>query len=649
MASGFDATAFSTGLLGNLNNQAAAQQKQLQEGQLAEYQNFQDAAKEYQQSKNKAADGKNKIDALAGMLDDGTMPSDQSAPMRYATARDAVELGYTNPEHLPLVQEAYKRTLADAVKNPDKWNIDPNAVAQPNQPTQDTNPANTAILQRFNPKLSVQDIENTRQHNVPQPYAALPHASLPNILDFENKAVTAKQQAEQAGKNKDIDAMLPPMPVDSSSTPDSAPPGSSQTPAATPGASSNDISVPASALSPDATQPPTSVTPQTPPTPADGSIGVSGSANQGAVGQQMANLTSASTNTTPNQEVHTQGTITSKGFNENVLAGLPKSTANLVRSVADGNIEPTGSTSPFARDPKAQERFMQYVIAFDPSYSKGEPTARSKMVTSFTSGVDGQSLSAAATATDHLARLAKLAATLNNGPVPAANWVGNHIASGVAGSGRQAEFDQQADILAHELARAYKGSNVSDSDVDTFRDMFSAKMSPDQLNKNIAGQAQALDAKVAESRNRYAKVMGDQRAQNFEFLPPGAQKTLGVLSKLDNSANARSNSLGMEQVGSPDVMNAETNNAAAMPSQIQPGQSMAPAVSPPEQPQQGGLKMTIHPGAEQQPQIPVVHSVDDLKALPPPQPGKPTVFRDPYTGKLKVLKVPEPQDNGNGQ
>lgn len=202
MASGFDSTAFSNGILGNVNNQYAQQRQNQQKGDEAQYQSFIDASREYDQAKAKQGDQQAKVDALANVISGGK----PDAPA-YATARDAVELGYTDTEHLPYVMEAYKNTKKMADADPESWTgVKPQTAAQKDaalfgpDPTQDSNPDQTRAIRKFGNNAPQEDIEDIRNHNLQRPYQNLPGAAWGNAEDTANRLTQEKTQASEAGR-----------------------------------------------------------------------------------------------------------------------------------------------------------------------------------------------------------------------------------------------------------------------------------------------------------------------------------------------------------------------------------------------------------------------------------------------------------------
>lgn len=201
MSSGFDSTAFANGLLGKIVSQNKTSQTELEKGQAEQFAGFQAAAKEYDSAKQTLSDKSYKIDALANIISGG-----KPNPAAYATARDAVEMGYTGTEHLPFVKDAYDRTYGDMQHNPEKWT---GQKPQSNDPykqnisnlqnssgyTKDTNPDQSSILNKFGDVHSSQERENIRNKTYDRPYAGLPGAEWGSPEPVEMRQLGNKAKA----------------------------------------------------------------------------------------------------------------------------------------------------------------------------------------------------------------------------------------------------------------------------------------------------------------------------------------------------------------------------------------------------------------------------------------------------------------------
>lgn len=539
MASGFDSVA--TGLLGSVNQNFAQQRKDVETGNAEQFRLFEDAAKEYDAAKAKASDQQAKIDAMANVLSGG-----KPNPAAYATARDAVEMGYTSEEHLPYVMDAYKSTLKDLQGNPDKWNVPPR---MPNQEVADTHPEQTDILRKYGDKRPMSDIENIRQHNINRPYAGLPGANFGNVEDTMNRVQVNKDQAAETAKEQSASKMFGETsgnsPVTSSNdNPNSdmmnlPPPGGGQTAPAPAQQQGSNIAVPAEQLAPPESNMPAlqeyrknnNMPLMTPADTDRQNKGLVPGQSTSAPGVNPPMASQAPTQPGPQPAPnYSAGTLYSTKRNPEVLRNVPTAIANQVIAAADGRIDPT---TIFPRDPKAQEKFMQYVFAYDPGFSKGDVKARFNINEAYTDGKSTPSvqLNAINAAFDHLKEFADKAAHMRNSTFEPGNWLMNQAQSAL-GDPRLGELRAVQHTLATELARAYKGNPVGEQDIQDFSDSLGTAKSDPDFKGTIATTAALLEKRANSLIDGYKKVNGDEATQKMEFIRPEQQKTLEALKAL---------------------------------------------------------------------------------------------------------------------
>lgn len=198
---GFSGAAIGVGLLSGINNniekQRDLQLKEQQEQDAAQLQAFTKAQEEDQTARSKLADSGRKEDAMAKML--AANIGQPVGPWAYATARDAVEMGYTDMEHLPYVLDAAKRTFADQQSNPDKWGV-PDTSPKKLGGT-DSNPQQTALLRKMGNQMTPAQLEDIRQHNLTSPHSGLPGAAWGDPNDVINKEAATKKKIELNATN----------------------------------------------------------------------------------------------------------------------------------------------------------------------------------------------------------------------------------------------------------------------------------------------------------------------------------------------------------------------------------------------------------------------------------------------------------------
>lgn len=535
MASGFDG--FATGLLGSINQDFDNKRKQQDEGDKAQLQVFQEAEHEYNQSKAKVADSQAKIEAMANIISGG-----KPNAAAYATARDAVELGYTGQEHMPYVQSAYKATYDDMKHNPDRWGV----PATPHKDlTEDTNPSQTAVIKKFNPNMQQSDIENVRQHNIDRPYSGLPGAQWGDPAATANKTLydkalmenKAKNDVEQSNSSRQ-DAMFglnqgaeassqsapqmngptvapqPPMqPQQASTALQDA--GSAGTPPPASAAPSSSMQTPASQLQPNAAEP------QTPPS--TGGIQLNGPAPADTTQQDQSQVTAPQSTDQIN-----------KGLNVEYLNSLPPAIAGQIKLVAEGKIPITGAMlRATSKDPMTfWDRVLLATSKYDPTFDVGNYNARNAMRISYAKGEDHKTIVAENNALGHLNDYVDASAKLNNvhqgnfGPLTdpynavRTTWM--------AGQGDNRVNDVQGirAALAGELTKAYSGNKGALEEVNNFMDRLSKNNSPEEQVGIAKTFAKLLASKIAAQEHEYSRVMGPAVAENTDFYTGTAKKAM---------------------------------------------------------------------------------------------------------------------------
>lgn len=541
MASGFDATSFATGIIGSANQKFADQRKDQNEGELAQYQAFQEAAKEYDKAKASSVDEKNQIDAFSHFLNDpeaekGLTP-DQVQIARLAVARDAVENKYTGPEHLPYVQSGYTHTLQDVANNPDKWGT---KAPQPgdddlkyrSQPlSSDSNPGNTRVLQKFNPNLGTQDIENVRQHQINTPYNSLPASNMGNYADASNKQLYNKTMTEQTAKNDASSAesnkMGASLGLDQASTPTqsqqaSAPQTQVSAPAQPNSPTNNPIAMSASSLQPNAPLPPQSQQ--------QGNIS---QPREAAFMPQDGSQSQQGQSPQANTPVQQQQTQAPAGVNTMYMDWLQKNNpqaASMVKGIASGELQVSPMAlrpNPRTGEPSPMWKYVEAAQKYDPSFDMTDYNARNRTHIDYTSGQTFKNIQAIDTATSHLGILKQAGDALNSGNYQLINKLANTYGAQV-GKTPQVTYNAIAERLAPEIVKAYIPTGGVEAEREAAK--ISSDLSGSQRNSVIAATGHLLSGKMEALQNSWDTNMGPSKAGK-DFFSPNTHdvlKSLGV-------------------------------------------------------------------------------------------------------------------------
>lgn len=552
MASGFDSTAFGTGLINSINNQNAQAAENVQQGDRAQYASFLEAQKEYDAAKAKAGDQKNKIDAMANIISNGN-PN----PAAYATARDAVEMGYTGTEHLPYVMDAYQRTVEAMKDDPETWTgataPDRNSTAAPGgQQFQDTDtrPDQTAIARKFGDRTPVNNMEDVRQHNVPKAYEQLPSGKWGDPAAIANKTDAAHTYAvTTASKQADTDAAKRDQANDASSLglngEAEAMPSDNMNPSAqaqnqngqsTAQAGGSAVAMNQSALAqsstptPPAQQPipaqapaPASAGGELPPPKITNTMNLDGtpppettggmSTPAGAVQPAQATPAQGQSQSVVNQTPAAADANTpNKGINIQYRDWLRKNNpvqASLVEQVASGEIIiPAASLRNVNGQPSPMFNILAAAHKLDPTFNMQAPELRKDTVDAYSpKGPVGKQISALDTAISHLGAAQQAGDALANHDMPTFNKIANEYGL-QTGSAPKVVFDAIAHSAAPELVGAYRPGGGSEADIAQREKDLSSSFNSTQRDAMIKTQIELLNGKLMPIKNTWNYIMG---------------------------------------------------------------------------------------------------------------------------------------------
>lgn len=215
---------------------------------------------------------------------------------------------------------------------------------------------------------------------------------------------------------------------------------------------------------------------------------------------------------------------------QSAIDQLPEAMKPTVQGIIDGRILPP---NPNSRAPGAQA-LLQAVAAVDPTFDSINAGSRQKTRNDFTSGTSAKSINALNTVAGHLENLQKAGDALNNFDTPALNSVANY-ASQQTGDARVNNFNVAKNAVADELAKAYKGGVVSDSEAHKWDSVLNANSSPEQLHGAITEISDLLQSKLEALNNQYAQGMGTA-ANGKNFITP---ETQAVFDKMQGKASSQ--------------------------------------------------------------------------------------------------------------
>lgn len=199
-----------------------------------------------------------------------------------------------------------------------------------------------------------------------------------------------------------------------------------------------------------------------------------------------------------------QGTVGPDVHGQDYLASLPPSMSALVRSYAEGR---QAFPSGFALKSPYFQNMLRMVAQYDPNFDAVNFNARAGTRRDFTSGKSAQTINALNTGLGHLAMLDQAGDALQNGDIPAWNYVRNNIAS-ATGQPAPGNFNAAAGLVAEELTRIYRGSGGAEADIKRHLDDLSVNASPAQRRGALYAIGELLKSKLDAMGEQYNQGMG---------------------------------------------------------------------------------------------------------------------------------------------
>jgi hypothetical protein len=188
------------------------------------------------------------------------------------------------------------------------------------------------------------------------------------------------------------------------------------------------------------------------------------------------------------------------------LSQLPITMQPTVKAIVEGRELPPTLNS---RSPGAQS-IMQAVNFVDPSFDFSNAQNRAKTRASFTSGDDSKNITAINTAIPHLIALKQAYDNLGNTSVPAVNAILNFSGNQTGIGGTQAKtaaVSTDAAAVAHELAKVFRNTGMSEAEIKDWQDKISTNASPEQSDAVIQSALDLMDGRLQALGNKYSQGM----------------------------------------------------------------------------------------------------------------------------------------------
>jgi hypothetical protein len=170
-----------------------------------------------------------------------------------------------------------------------------------------------------------------------------------------------------------------------------------------------------------------------------------------------------------------------------------------------------------------REMLMQWVNQVNPGYDASQFTNRAPTRKAYTTGTQGQQITAINTAIGHLDQLAPLVADLNNGSFTPGNKIMNTLSS-IFGSAKVTNFETLKDALAGEVASVFSKGAATVSGIAAEKEKIKAASSPAQLAGYVKTLIPLMGSKLASLDYQYHQAMGDE--DSFSALSPTSKSVL---------------------------------------------------------------------------------------------------------------------------
>jgi len=212
---------------------------------------------------------------------------------------------------------------------------------------------------------------------------------------------------------------------------------------------------------------------------------------------------------------------------DDLLKTMPQPIADQVKALAEGRMAfPAG----FALKSPYWQTMISLVSAYDPSFDAVNYNARNKVRQDFTSGKSAENLKALNTAMAHLDSLNTAMSSLNNfgGVLTPLNAPTNYVES-TLGDPRQKDVQLKTEAVSNELAKVFRSSGMSQSDIGRWQDTISPNMSPAQQKAVVQGALDLMNGRIQALGDTYSKGLGTT-GDGLQLLSPKAQQTYQKLS-----------------------------------------------------------------------------------------------------------------------
>lgn len=207
------------------------------------------------------------------------------------------------------------------------------------------------------------------------------------------------------------------------------------------------------------------------------------------------------------------------------LKTLDPSLAAQVKALSEGRLPiPTGAA---LRSPQVQKLFAA-AAQYDPDLDYANAKTRAATRKEFTSGSAAKNITSFNTVLHHIDTLQHAANDLNNGSLPAWNWIANKTES-ATGDPRLAKFNAAKQAVIDELERSFRGTSGTLAGIKGWEESLNSSQSPEQIKGVLGQMANLLSGRIESLGEQYKNGMG-RSVDPLSLLDSKSQQVMRTLS-----------------------------------------------------------------------------------------------------------------------
>lgn len=218
-----------------------------------------------------------------------------------------------------------------------------------------------------------------------------------------------------------------------------------------------------------------------------------------------------------------------KGRDESVLREIAQEygpeTAQQVRNYADYKVPFAlhNRTAAMANPNSPAAKMLQLVTTYAPDWKQSDFSNQQKLWNEFYgSGKTAGNITALDTAYGHLGDLYDLGMALGNGDVQSVNMITNKVKNQL-GDPKVNNAAMAAAAVGHELAKVFRDSGMSQTEIEEWNNMLSTSMSPGQITGAVYTAQKLMESRVHALKTRYERAGGDPNTASW-FTPSHVEK-----------------------------------------------------------------------------------------------------------------------------